>query len=74
MHDMSDEDRKAVFGEAILDELKAIREYLTDIPVMNKKIDVLDEKVDALQQNDNVTEVVLREHEADIRMLKQKTA
>lgn len=70
MHDMSDEDRKAVFGEAILDELKAIREYLTDIPVMNKKIDVLDEKVNALQLSDNVTKAVLREHEADIRMLK----
>lgn len=70
MHDMNDEDRKAVFGEAILDELKAIREYLTDIPVMNKKIDVLDEKVNALQLSDNVTKSVLREHEADIRMLK----
>lgn len=74
MHDMSDEDRKAVFGEAILDELKVIREYLTDIPVIKKDVAVLKDDVAVLRQDMKVVKAVLSEHDTDIRMLKQKLA
>jgi hypothetical protein len=32
MHDMSDEDRKQVLGEALMNELQAIREGINSLP------------------------------------------
>ena len=74
MHDMSDEDRKAVFGEAILDELKAIREYLTDIPIIKEDVKDLQVRMTRVEDGMNVTKVVLREHESEIQSLKRKFA
>lgn len=38
MRNMDDESRKRVLGEALMDELKLIREYVQDVPQM--KIDL----------------------------------
>ncbi len=34
MHNMDDETRREVLGEALMDELKLIREYVQDVPQM----------------------------------------
>jgi prefoldin subunit 5 len=62
MHDMSDADRKAVFGEAILDELKAINEYVRIIPEMNKKLDKMDERITSVEETTSVIKPIVKEN------------
>ena len=45
MHDMSDEDRREVLGEALMHELKAIREYVEDVPAIKKNVQILKEDI-----------------------------
>lgn len=57
MHSMDDETRREVLGEALMDELKLIREYVQDVPQM--KIDL------AAVKND------LHNVSADVAIIKQ---
>ncbi len=52
MHDMGDEDRKQILGKVLMDELKAIREYLENIPAI--KSDVQELKVDVEELKSDV--------------------
>jgi hypothetical protein len=36
---------KAVLGEVLMDELKVIREYLKDLPVIKQKVTSIDERL-----------------------------
>jgi hypothetical protein len=74
MLNMDDDTRKDVLGEAIMDELKAIREYVEDIPEIKKDIKDLQVRATRVEEGMNVIKAVVREHESDIRILKQKTA
>jgi 2-phospho-L-lactate guanylyltransferase (CobY/MobA/RfbA family) len=74
MHDMDDETRKAVLGEALMDELKAIREYVQDVPVIKRELHQVKVTVDEMNSKLTVVEAVVRGHEADIRKLKRKVA
>jgi 2-phospho-L-lactate guanylyltransferase (CobY/MobA/RfbA family) len=81
MHDMDDEQRKAVLGEALMDELRAIREQLDDLPAIKRDVvatreDVETIKVDLKAIKAAVREIseVLREHDEDIGLLKRRTA
>ena len=38
MQNLSDKERKGVLGEVLMDELKAIREYVEDIPAIKKDL------------------------------------
>jgi uncharacterized protein (UPF0335 family) len=51
MQSLDDGERKAVFGEVLLDELKAIREYVSDIPAMKRDIAVLKTDVSELKSD-----------------------
>jgi hypothetical protein len=47
MQDLSDEERRQVLGEVLLDELKAIREGISDLPTRSE-FNELAEKVDRI--------------------------
>ena len=38
MHNMDDDTLKEVLGEALMSELKAIREYVEDIPLIRRDL------------------------------------
>ncbi|MBX6333937.1 hypothetical protein IRY61_01185 [Candidatus Saccharibacteria bacterium] len=74
MHDIDDETRKEVLGEILMDELKAIREYVEDVPKMNQKVHQISATLDEVNERMAVLEAVVREHDAELRKLKHKTA
>jgi hypothetical protein len=50
MHELTDDERKQILGEVLMDELKAIREGISDLPTRSElkelKTDVSDLKSD----------------------------
>lgn len=81
MHDMSDEDRREVLGEALMHELKAIREYVEDVPAIKKNVQILKEDVEELKFDTKVVKAAVtdlsttvKKHDKDIAYLKQKIA
>lgn len=74
MQDFTDEERRAVFGELIMDELRIIREYLSDIPIIKRDVAELKIRAGSLESDMKVVKAVLIEHERDIAWLKTKVA
>ena len=71
---MDDEMRKEVLGEVRADELKVIREYVQDIPPIKKQLNEVSETVERIDSRLEVVEIVVREHETEIKKLKHKIA
>jgi uncharacterized protein YaaN involved in tellurite resistance len=74
MQSLDDDERKEVLGEILADELKAIGEYVKDVPKIQQEVHQIHATVDDMNDRLKVFEVVLKEHEADIRSLKRKAA
>lgn len=74
MQDTSDEDRKEVLGEVLADELKVISEYVKDVPKIQVELHQVHAKVDDINDRLKVFEHVLKEHEYEIKSLKQRAA
>lgn len=72
VYQMDDETRKLVLGEALMDELKAIREYVEDVPVIKQQINKVSNDLDEIKDKLVVVNAVVRDHESDIKHLKQK--
>lgn len=73
MQDLSDGDRKGILGEVLMDELKAIREGIADLPT-RREFNEVKENVEHLTSDMTVVKVILRDHERDIKRLKAKIA
>jgi hypothetical protein len=74
MQSLDDDERKEVLGEILADELKAIGEYVKDVPKIQQEVHQIHATVDDMNDRLKVFEVVPKEHEADIRSLKHKAA
>lgn len=81
MHDIDDETRKQVLGEALMDELKAIREYVQDVPAIKKDIAVMKEDIAELKVDMKVVKAAvtdqsdhLSRHDKILNTLKRKPA
>jgi peptidoglycan hydrolase CwlO-like protein len=74
MQDLTDDERKAVLGEVLMDEFKAIREYLQDIPEIKTDIKDLKSDIAEIKSDIKLVKAIVREHESDIKLLKHKTA
>lgn len=74
MMSLNDDERREVFGEVLMDELRVIREYLSDIPIIKKDVrelkQITKEHTQILQRHD----VLLRIHDRDIEQPKAKCA
>lgn len=51
MQSLSDDERKAVLGEVLADELKAIKEYVKDVPVLKQDTQVIKNDVTELKSD-----------------------
>jgi 2-phospho-L-lactate guanylyltransferase (CobY/MobA/RfbA family) len=67
MQSLSDEERREVLGEVLMDELKAIHDYVKDIPIIKQDIRAINERLTAVES-------IVQMHEADIRYLRQRIA
>jgi hypothetical protein len=63
MHHIDDDTRKEVLGEAAMDELKVIREYVQDVPKIRAELADLRTDVAAIDQR-------LISVEADVKIVK----
>lgn len=62
MHDLSDDERKQVLGEVLMDELKAIREYVQDVPAIKADVAQLKEDVAELKSDMKVVKAAVTDH------------
>ncbi len=68
MHDLSDDERKQVLGEVLMDELKAIREGISGLPT-RQELARLENKVDGLGADVKVVKAAVTDqgkHVADL--------
>lgn len=74
MQSLNDDERKDVLGEVLADELKAIREYVEDVPKVKEEVHQVHAKVDDIDDRLKVIEAVVKHQETDIRKLKKQAA
>jgi chromosome segregation ATPase len=63
MQSLNDDERKEVLGEVLFDELKAIREYVQDVPDIKQDIA-------AMKQDMDVMKADIQELKFDVHILK----
>lgn len=78
---MGDDMRKEVLGEVLMGELKAIREYVQEIPAIKKSVYRLEVDMTEVKTDIKAIKAVIKDHssqmdshETDIRYLKHKVA
>lgn len=74
MINLTDKERLEILGEAFMDELKVIREYLSDIPIIKQRLSNIEVRLDKIEYRlENVERLVI-EHDKDLTIIKQKLA
>ena len=61
--------RKEALGEVLADELKVIREYVSEIPKMSDKLDKVADDVEELKTDTKAVKTVVKDHEQRITNL-----
>lgn len=51
MKSLSDDERKALFDKVLLDELKVIREYVQELPVILKQLNYINDRLSDAPKN-----------------------
>ncbi|HVU59559.1 MAG TPA: hypothetical protein VHC98_01845 [Candidatus Saccharimonadales bacterium] len=74
MQSLNDDERQQVLGEVLADELKAILEYVKDVPHISQELHQVHAAVNEISDRLAVVERVVKEHEADIKHLKHLAA
>lgn len=74
MQNLNDDERKEVLGEVLADELKAIKEYVQDVPLVKQELHQVKATVDDISDRLSVIEHVVKDHETEIKSLKRKVA
>lgn len=64
MQSLDDDERKDILGEVLFDELKAIREYVSEIPAIKRKLNEVDQRLIEVER-------IVKIHEVDIRQVRQ---
>lgn len=64
MQSLDDDERKDILGEVLFDELKAIREYVSEIPAIKRKLNEVDQRLIEVER-------IVKIHEVDIRQIRQ---
>ena len=79
MQSLSDDERKLVLGEVLADELRAIHEYVKDIPGIKRDITTLKTDVHELKSDMKVVKVAVSDlsrqlHQVDRRVARLEAA
>lgn len=64
MQSLSDDERQGILGEVLFDELKAIREYVSEIPAIKQDLREVKERLSEVER-------IVKIHEVDIRQIRQ---
>jgi hypothetical protein len=71
MQSLSDDEKREILGEVLLDELRAIHKYVKDIPDIKNRVTKLEGKMDKMGSRLDLDEAILKAHEIDIRVINQ---
>lgn len=74
MQSLHDDERNQVLGGVLADELKAIHEYVKDIPIIMRELHQVKSITNEVNDRLSIIETVVKDHESDIRSLKRKAA
>ena len=74
MQSLNDDERKEVLGEVLSDELKAILDYVKDVPSIQQELHQVHATVNDISDRLSVIEHIVRDHESEIKSLKRKAA
>lgn len=67
MQHMDDETRREVLGEVLMDELKVIREYLEDVPVIKQKVTKLEVDVEEFKSDMKIVKAAVTDHSYELK-------
>jgi ubiquinone biosynthesis protein UbiJ len=67
MQSLNNDERKEVLGETLADELRAILEYVHEVPAMAQEIHQVRATTEDTNHRLRVLEQVVKVHESDIR-------
>lgn len=73
MQSLNDDERREVLGEVIADELKAIGEYVQDIPTIKRQVVQMHDKLDSLENRFGIFEHLVKTHDQQIGQLRNPT-
>lgn len=68
---MDDETRRDVLGEAVMEELRAIREYVSDVPEMKTTINRIDERLVVVEGDLQVVKLAVRHISDELHEVKE---
>jgi len=66
MQELDDDGRKDILGEALMDELKVIREYLADIPIIKQTLAKVEARLEQLEADMVVIKAIAKEHSVQL--------
>ena len=72
MDSLSDDERKKVLGEVLMDELKAIYEYVKEIPVIRRDVDILKKDMIIVKSNIATIKSVLKDQGYQVKDHEQR--
>jgi hypothetical protein len=67
MQSLNEDERRAVLGEVLADQLKAILEYVSEIPGIKNRLEGIETRLSNVEN-------ILTMHDEDIRYLRQHLA
>jgi hypothetical protein len=71
MQDLTDDERKQVLGEALFDELRAIREGIAELPTRTE-LNRLSEKVDTIDENVITSKLAVKDQSQQLESHEQR--
>lgn len=74
MQSLDDDERKEVLGEVLADELKAITEYVKDVPLLRQELHQVHATVNEINDRLTIIEHAVKEHESGLKRLRRKVA
>jgi hypothetical protein len=74
MQSLNEDEQRKVLGEVLADQLKAILEYVQEIPDVKRRLGNLETKVDKVDGRVIVVEAIVREHETELKSIKRQLA
>ena len=69
MQSLTDKERKEVLGEVLADELKVIREYVQDVPIIKDGVARLENDMEIVKTDIKAIKAVVRHHSLEIKAL-----
>ena len=67
MHDMTDEERKAILGEAFMDELKAIREGIDQLNGLPAQVQSIDDSLVNVENDVKAIKIAVKGQSKQLR-------